>query len=175
MEYSEIKVFIKMNEDIKSDEMYSVLSKYINKSLLNDSKMKRVHETNCFKFYTFGLPYPIEKEKIYKKDKLYAFNVRSISREVIMRIGRVLERNCNEFTLEGKDFKSYVFDKIEKIISLTPVVVTRKDQKYWTKECGTDELCKQLSSNAEKKLKAYYSEKSHPVEEKQKLYLNWSE
>ena len=39
MEYSEIKVFIKMNEDIKSDEMYSVLSKYINKSLLNDSKM----------------------------------------------------------------------------------------------------------------------------------------
>lgn len=156
MEYSEIKVFIKMNEDIKSDEMYSVLSKYINKSLLNDSKMKRVHETNCFKFYTFGLPYPIEKEKIYKKDKLYAFNVRSISREVIMRVGRVLERNCNEFTLEGKDFKSYVFDKIEKIISLTPVVVTRKDQKYWTKECGTDELCKQLSSNAEKKLKAYY-------------------
>lgn len=158
MEYSEVKLFIKMNKDVKSDEIYSVISKYINKSLLNDNKMKRVHVKNCFKFYTFGLPYPIEKDKIYKKDKLYAFNVRSISREIIVRIGRVLDKCCDEFVLEGKDFKNYIFDKIEKIITLTPVVVTRKDQRYWTKECGTDELCEQLSKNAERKLKAYYGE-----------------
>lgn len=156
MEYCELKIFIKMNTNINSDDMYSVISKFINKSLLNDTKMRRVHKLNCFKFYTFGLPYPIEKDRVYKKDSIYAFNIRSISREIIMRIGRCIVFNCDEFTVEGKDYKNFIYNKIEKIISLTPVVTIKKDGKYWTRECGIDELSEQLNNNAKRKLQSYY-------------------
>lgn len=156
MEYCEVKVFIKMKEDVKSDYMYSVINKYINYTLLNDKKMKDIHKVNCFKFYTFCLPYPIEKSRIYYKDRMYTFNIRSINNEIVLRIGRALEKECKSFNVEGKDFRSYKTEKIDKLITLTPVVVTMSQGKYWAKEDGVSELAKRLNSNAERKLKTYF-------------------
>lgn len=156
MEYCEVKVFIKMKENVKCDYMYSVINRYVNYTLLNDKKMKDIHKVNCFKFYTFCLPYPIEKDGVYYKDRIYTFNIRSINNEIVLRIGRALEKECANFKVEGKDFVSYKAENIDKLITLTPVVVTMSQGKYWAKEDGVDELVKKLNSNAERKLKTYF-------------------
>lgn len=157
MEYYEVKVFIKMKEDVKNDKMYEVISNYINYSLLNDSRLSRVHKINCFKFYTFSLPTPIEENKIYKNNRVYAFNIRSISSELIMRIARSLANGCNSFNLEGKSCNRYRYNGIDKLISLTPVVITLQNGRYLTIE-DSDKIIKSIINNAIRKYKAYYGE-----------------
>lgn len=158
MDYSEVKVFIKMKEGVKSDNMYEVLNGYINASLLNDSKLSRIHELNTFKFYTYCLPYPIEKERIYQKERIYCFNIRSVNNEIVVRFGRSLKKESPLFTVEGISYDNYRVYNISKLISLTPVVVTMDDGVYWKREDGLEELIRRLSSNGERKLRRYFGD-----------------
>lgn len=157
MEYYEVKVCIKMKEDRKNDKMYEAISSYINYSILNDSRLSRVHKINCFKFYTFSLPAPIEQDKIYKKDRLYSFNIRSISSELVMRIARSLEKKCDSFAVEGISCNRYRFNAIDKLISLTPIVITLQNGKYLSSD-DSDKIVNCLTNNAVRKYKAYYGE-----------------
>lgn len=157
MEYYEVKVFIQMNEDIKSDKMYEVISKYINYSLLNDSGLSSIHEINCFKFYTFSLPIPIEEGRIYKRGRIYSFNIRSISSELIMRMASSLAKGCKSFALEGKVCNVYRYKGIDKLISLTPVVITLQNGRYLTAD-ESDKIAESITNNAIRKYKAYYGE-----------------
>lgn len=157
MEYYEVKVCIKMKEDRQNDKMYEVISGYINYSILNDSRLSRIHKVNCFKFYTFSLPAPIEEDRIYKKGRLYSFNIRSISSELVMRMARSLAKGCESFTVEGTSCNRYRFNAIDKLISLTPVVITLQNGRYLTME-DSDKIVKCLTNNAARKYKAYYGE-----------------
>lgn len=158
MEHTELKIFITMKKDVKSSVMYEILNKFINKGLLNDKRLSLAHKKNCFKFYTFGLPYKIEKDGIYKKDKMYAFNIRSVSVEFILALARCIENGCEYFLVEGKSVNSYTYKKINKLISLTPTVVTLENGHYWCEADGVEVLKNKLNSNIERKLKAYFDD-----------------
>lgn len=179
MDYSEVKVFMKMKGDVNCDNMYEMLNKYINVSLLNDSKLSKIHKENVFKFYTYCLPYPIEKDKIYHKERIYCFNIRSVNNEIIVRIGRCLKKEDSLFTVEGISYDNYHIHNISKLITLTPVVVTMDNGKYWKTEDGFEQLIKRLGGNGERKFIKYYGdcniEKGHSfienIEQKNKRLI----
>lgn len=158
MTYSELKIFIRMKKDIKSNEMYEVLSKFINKSLGRDKRLSLVHEKNCFKFYVFGLPYKIENDGVYKKDNMYAFNIRSVSVEFILTLSKLIERESDCFFVEGSNIDTYSPKKINKLYTLTPTVITTERGHYWCEKDGIELLKEKLNSNIERKLRAYYDD-----------------
>lgn len=157
MEYYEVKVFIKMKADVQNDKMYEAISRFINFSMLNDMRLGRVHEKNCFKFYTFSLPSPVESDRIYKRGRLYSFNIRSISSEFVMRMDRALVKDCDFFAVEGKNCGSYKFRAIDKLVSITPVVITLDNGRYLTAD-ENEEVVRRLTNNVIRKYKAYYNE-----------------
>lgn len=66
--------------------------------MLLDKDLKEIHPKKQYKNYVFNSFYPIERDKFYKKDRLYIFNIRGLSKEFIDKIETCL---CN---LESNDF-----------------------------------------------------------------------
>lgn len=155
MEYYEAKVFIKINKDTQKDRMHEAISNYINFSILGDSRLSRVHKLNCFKYYTFSLPSPIEKEGVYKEGRIYSFNIRSISSELVIRMAHTLARGCDSFSLEGSTYKCYRFKAIDSLVSLTPIIITKQDGRYLAPE-DSDSIVSSITNNIARKYKAYY-------------------
>lgn len=153
MEVLEVKLNVFMLRDIKSDEIQEKLIELIDKSFLKNQKFKDFHEENTFKNYCFDLPYPIEKDKIYHKNKVYTIRIRTINSELAKHFSNVL---VNEYT---KDIKSLNADiriipkrHIQKIYTLTPAVV-KSDNGYWKGNLTLNEFENRLFINLIKKYK----------------------
>ncbi len=127
--------------------------------MLLDKDLKEVHPKKQYKNYVFNSFYPIERDKFYKKDRLYIFNIRGLSKEFIDKIETCL---CN---LESNDFNVISTSKkeikqryIKELYTQTPLIIT-VDDKPWLQKDGDLDLFKQrLEDNLEKKYKSFFNE-----------------
>ena len=97
MQTYEIKLKIKLNKNILFRNYPEFVANNINKILFNSIPFRSLHTNNSFKPYVVGSLTPIEKDKVYKKDKNYTLMMRTID-----------ESFCNEFLKASQ--KAYNLD-----------------------------------------------------------------
>lgn len=157
MNYHELIVTTQLKQDVTNDEMYSFLNNLINNALLYDEQLREMHERNEYKFYTYSSLNPIEKDRIYKKDRIYIFNIRSINKIFLANLKRVLPLTEANVKIIAIELKSYSQKWITKLTTLSPIVATLPEKKYWKKEDGLTELTTRMCKNAVRKYNQYFN------------------
>ena len=155
------KAYLKTNIELKSS--FDVISKYLNYSIYQNEIYK--NKDTSIKNYCFGNFYPTESDKIYKKNNVYEFVIRSIDEEFIDELEKALILNMNNSFLIVLSAVKKEIDQffIRELYSATPVIVSQKKddtgrQLYWSLDYNGDMeiLQNQLQKNLEKKLKLFY-------------------
>lgn len=162
----ELKCEAFLKENIELKDSFDILSKYISSSIYFNKKCGEIVKSSI-KDYCFGNFYPIEKDRIYKKNKTYKFVIRSINKELIDYLEFLLVKNIDNSFLqvlncEKKEIEQFF---ISELYSATPVIVSdRRDEKgkqlFWSLYYNGDmeALENKLHNNLEKKLRYFYSE-----------------
>ena len=160
-----LKIFILKNIPIEDSQ--EIVSAFIDGGLSKDNRLLELHESNKFKGYCFDAPYPLEEDKIYKKDKIYTLTIRTIDKELADFFANKL---VNEFNANIKGLTSEVRilpkKHIEKIYSITPTVM-KNDDGYWKNKIKLDEFEKRLKVNL---IKKYNSITNSKIDEDFQLY-----
>jgi CRISPR-associated endoribonuclease Cas6 len=155
------KAYLKTNIELKSS--FDVLSKYLNYSIYQNEIYK--NKDTSIKNYCFGNFYPTESDKIYKKNNVYEFVIRSIDEEFIDELEKAIIENMNNSFLIVLSAVKKEIDQffIRELYSATPVIISQKKddtgrQLYWSLDYNGDMeiLQNQLQKNLEKKLKLFY-------------------
>lgn len=157
MNYHELTVTMQLKQDITNDEMYSFINNLINNAMLYNEQLRSMHEKNQYKFYTYSSLNPIEKDRIYKKDRIYVFNIRSINKVFLANLKRVLPLAEANAKIIATEIKSYSQKFISKVTTLSPVIATMPEKKYWKKEDGLEELTTRICKNAIRKYNQYFN------------------
>ncbi|KHD34263.1 hypothetical protein NL50_17715 [Clostridium acetobutylicum] len=152
MNFYELKIKVKLSKNMNFIEVPYNIGVFINNSMLKTALLKKIHEEKFYK-YVYDTFYPIEKDKIYKKDKIYSFRLRSMNIQLLNKMAiAIYNHNYNDIKAIDVDLKVQEVDKINEIYTLKPIIVTI-DSKPWLKEkCSIDLLMKRLNDNLEKKL-----------------------
>ncbi|MBC2456527.1 CRISPR-associated endoribonuclease Cas6 [Clostridium beijerinckii] len=160
-----LKIFILRN--ILIEDSQEIVSAFIDSGLSKDNRLLELHESNKFKGYCFDAPYPLEEDKIYKKDKIYTLTIRTIDKELADFFANKL---VNEFNANIKGLTSEVRilpkKHIEKLYSITPAVMKNEDG-YWKNKIKLDEFEKRLKVNL---IKKYNSIANSKIDEDFQLY-----
>ncbi|NFF77660.1 hypothetical protein FCV38_11875 [Clostridium sporogenes] len=160
-----IKIYLLM--DIPLKDANEILSKAIDYAMLLNKNLKPIHLNTGFKHYSFSTPYPVENDKIYKKDKIYSFMIRSYNKQLIEDFQSVFAKlRLNEFIVLTTEIKEYGKKRISCIYTITPTVLTllqeevpdklkdiKTKQKCWIKGCNHLLLIDRIENNLIKKYK----------------------
>ena len=136
MQVYQIRIKLYMLTDVALNRIQTNLTAFIDKGFLENEELLQMHEENKFKNYCYDLPYPIEKDKIYKKGKIYTVTIRTID----PRLAKYFQEVCvNSYTDEVKGLTSEIRiipkKVIDSIYTLTPVIL-KDDKGYWRKQIG---------------------------------------
>ena len=159
MQVYQIRIKLYMLTDVALNRIQTNLTAFIDKGFLENEDLLQMHEENKFKNYCYDLPYPIEKDKIYKKGKIYTVTIRTID----PRLAKYFQEVCvNSYTDEVKGLTSEIRiipkKVIDSIYTLTPVIL-KDDKGYWRKHMQLAEFENQLKVNLIKKWNAFTGEK----------------
>lgn len=151
MVYYNLKIIVTPLVNMDSNATYEKISKLISQAMLLDENLKILHETNNYKMYTFCNLYPVEKDKIYKQGKPYTFDLRTLDMKFAIKMKQLLTLITN------KDFKVLLANlensqqrKINKLITLTPAVITTPSSGYDIQD-NLDLVKKRINDGAQKK------------------------
>lgn len=167
MNVFQIKIKIFMLKNMLIDDSQTIISAFIDGGLSKDEKLLEFHESNKFKGYCFDAPYPIEEDKIYKKDKVYTITIRTIEKELAEFFCNKLVNQFND-NLKGLTSEIRILPKkhIEKLYSITPAVM-KDENGYWKNNMNLDEFEKRLKINL---IKKYNSITGSKLDEDFQLY-----
>ena len=68
MKVIQIRVKVLLKENVEVDDIQSKVCGVIDYSFSKREELLKMHNTNMYKFYCFDLPYPVEVDKVYKKN-----------------------------------------------------------------------------------------------------------
>lgn len=161
MKVFEMKLKVYLLKDIETEKLLAREAGFIDSALAKEEKWLDYHEENQFKNYCFNGCYPLEKEGVYKKDKIYTITIRTVDAKLAKYFYEVLKDHHNPFikglTIEGRILPQ---KRIREIYSLTPVI-QKSDEGYWRNQMSLDDFEKHLFENAVKKYKQYTGENSN--------------
>ena len=167
MKIFELKCEAYLKSDIDLKNSFDVLSKFINHSIYKNEICEQNDKNNHIKNYCFGNFYPTESDRIYKKNRVYGFVIRSINEDFIDALSDSLKQNINNsfisiLKITKKQIEQFF---IKELYTVTPVIVTDKidesgRQLYWSLDYNGDMIAlqKQLQNNLKRKLKQFYPE-----------------
>ncbi|AWI05770.1 hypothetical protein [Clostridium drakei] len=152
MNFYELRIKVKLSQNMDLIEVPYNIGVFINNSMLKTALLKKIHEEKFYK-YVYDTFYPMEKDKLYKKDKIYYFRLRSMNIQLLNKMAiAIYNHDYNNIKAIDVDLKVQEVDKINEIYTLKPAIVTI-DSKPWLKEkYSVDLLMKRLNDNLEKKL-----------------------
>ncbi|WP_026889576.1 CRISPR-associated endoribonuclease Cas6 [Clostridium beijerinckii] len=151
MNVFQVKLKIFILKDMPIEDSQVIISGFIDSGLSKDSKLLELHESNKFKGYCFDAPYPLEKDKVYKKDKIYTVTIRTISKGLAEFFANELVNDFNS-NIKGLTSEIRILPKkhIEKLYSITPAVI-KNDDGYWKNKLKLNEYERRLKENLIKK------------------------
>ncbi|NFV11666.1 CRISPR-associated endoribonuclease Cas6 [Clostridium sporogenes] len=159
MRVYELTLKIFLLKDLTMDKSYEKLTELIDKSLCKDDELLELHNQNKYKYYTFSLPYKLEKDKIYKAGNIYSVKIRTIDEKILKNFKTQLVNIYTEYikalTMEVKVIPQKY---ISTIYSLTPVVI-KTDRGYWKGNLSLNEYEKRIKENLIKKYNQFFDEK----------------
>ncbi|QEK21849.1 hypothetical protein KGNDJEFE_02350 [Peptacetobacter hiranonis] len=132
---------------------------FIDQTLLSDGYFKKFHESVGFKYYSFNTLYPFKNEK-YEKGNVYELKIRTVDYNLA---NFLLENLPNTTTkeLKGLEARARILEErpIEKLYSLSPIIVKTAQKKYW-KECmNVEEYMERIKINLIKKYNSFFNTK----------------
>lgn len=158
MNYFEITITTLLKRDIYFADSGYVIGKNINRITLLDEGLKELHPKKEYKNYVFNSFYPLEKDKFYKKDKLYIFKIRSLDYEFCEKIYRLsINLKSEDFKIISADINEINQRTIKEIYTVTPLIIT-VDNKPWMQKDDIELFKERIESNLEKKYKNFYNE-----------------
>ncbi|AGX43473.1 CRISPR-associated endoribonuclease Cas6 [Clostridium saccharobutylicum] len=169
MNVFQIKLKIFVLKDIPIEDSQGTVSAFIDSGLIKDEKLLEFHESNKFKGYCFDAPYPLEDDKIYKKDKIYTITIRTIDKNLAEFFANKLVNEFNE-NVKGLTSEIRILPKkhIEKLYSITPAVMKNEDG-YWKNKIKLDDFERRLKENL---IKKYNSTMNLKIDEDFQLYTS---
>ncbi|AMR06121.1 CRISPR-associated endoribonuclease Cas6 [Bacillus thuringiensis serovar pingluonsis] len=147
-----------LRENIHYEDSLQLIGGYINKIMLQSENLKALHKRKGYKNYVFSNFYPSEKDKIYKKDRVYVIRLKSLDYRFLKDLKECLPTIKN-YSIQclSLELKQLPQKHIVDLYTITPVVIT-VDNKPFLPEDSLDVLCNRLQANLEKKYKAFYGE-----------------
>lgn len=159
MNVYEIKLKVFLLNTIMLNEIQTIIADFIDTALANDESLLKMHNENKFKGYCFSGLYPIEKDKIYKKDSIYTITLRTINRNIAEFFSTKLVNEYNK-TVKGLTSEIRIIPKkhIDKIYSLTPVIL-KNNEGYWKNAISLGDFERRLKENIIKKYNFLFNTK----------------
>lgn len=164
----EIRVKVFLLQEIPLNLLQSGITDFIDSAMGEEEAFLNLHEANCFKGYSLSLFYPVEKDKLYKKEGIYTITIRTVDIKLARFFSEVLN-NHNTPNMKGLTVENRVIPKkiIGELYSLTPVVI--KHKVYWKNVIALKEYERRLFENAVKKYNQFTESK---IDEDFQLYTN---
>lgn len=158
MNFIELTITVLLKENIYFSDSSYIIAKNINKSMLLDEWLKENHPKKEYKNYVFNSFYPLERDKVYKKDKLYIFKIRSINKVFMEKLQLCLRSlESNDFNVISVAINEINQKPIKDIYTVTPVIVTIEN-KPWLQQNDIEVFKNRLEINLEKKYKEFFNE-----------------
>jgi len=155
----ELSVKVFLLRDIKLENTSQQICKVIDKSLVENDAYHKFHDENKYKNYSFNMLYPLEQDKIYKKENIYTFIIRTVEKDLCDYLMNTLK---NQYTEEIKILtiiKRVLPRKhIESVHTITPIVA-KFGKGYWKEHTNINELERRISENLIKKYNQFYNVK----------------
>ncbi len=150
------KIFVL--KDIPVNEIQSELASYIDTAFAGQ-KLLEFHEANYYKQYCFSGLWPIEKDGVYKSDRIYTVTIRTVDKKLAQHFLEKLRNHYTE-TLKGLTTEIKIVPKkiIGEMYSLTSII-EKTDKGYWKNSMNLSQFEKRLFENAVKKYNQYTKEK----------------
>lgn len=159
----EIKLKVYMLKNISVNEIQTKITSLLDKGFLIDTKWQQFHEQNFYKGYSMNHAYPLEPDKVYKKDKIYIITIRTVDSNLAKYFSEIC---VNQFTedIKGLTAQIRILPKkyIECIYTLTPIILKDAQKGYWKTHMNLEQFELQLKTNLFKKWN--YFEKTKVVE-----------
>lgn len=168
MKVYEYKVKIRLKQDLEYCQLAEKTSYFIDSVLIEDDGFLDYHTSKQYKGYVHDLLYPIEKTGIYKKNNTYTMRIRLVEDKLVQYLlGKLSFHETKELQGMGGEIKIIPKKVIQRIYSITPVVLKNPGQGYWKGHMSLEEFEKRLKENLIKKYN-YFIENN--VEESMPLY-----
>lgn len=148
-----------MLKDVSVNQIQTKLTSFLDKGFVNCQVLLQLHGKNQYKNYCYDLPYPIEKDKVYKKGNIYTVTIRTIDVRLAKYFNEVCTNNYTE-EIKGLTTEIKIIPKkvIESLYTLTPAVL--KDEKgYWKTHMTLNQFEERLKVNLIKKWNDFEKEK----------------
>lgn len=156
LKYYELNCTAYLLKNIYFDEANKKIGAHINNGMSLDNELLTIHRDKGYKFYVYDSLYPRETDKTYRKGRIYVFKIRSIDKELISRIRKVITRaKSNEFHILSTELKVREQYFINELYTVTPAVLTI-DNKFWVKGDSMKLLERRIQDNLIKKYQDYY-------------------
>lgn len=165
MKTKEIKVMqvrfkIFVLKDIPVEKVQAEMAAFLDQELVKDACFAELHQKNQFKGYCYDSLYPIERDKIYKKNGIYTLTVRTIAPELARYFAT---QAVNGYTQSVKaltaEVKVIPQKPIELLYTLTPVILKCEKKGFWRDTLSVEQYVERLKINLLKKWRQFYGEK----------------
>lgn len=154
-----IRIKLYMLEDIGAEDIQTRVAEFIDSGLVAQEELAALHKENCFKYYCFDQPYPLEKDKVYRKDKIYTLTIRTTDQRLAKYF---LDDLPNTYTIRLKGLTAQLRilprKHIDVIYTLTPAIL-KCPSGYWKDEMNLEQYEERLKVNLIKKWNAFHGEK----------------
>lgn len=151
MQVFQIRLKLFLLKDINSDNLQGCLNSFIDGAFSKDEELLKIHETNRFKYYCFDGLYPVEKDKLYRSNKIYTLTLRTIDKKFADFFFNKLVNEFNDY-FKGLTSEVRIIPKkhLEKIYSVTPIVLKTEDG-YWRHNITIEDFERRIKENLIKK------------------------
>ncbi len=156
----EIRMKIFLIRDIPLNRVQTKITSFLDRGFLENEELARFHKENTYKGYSISLFYPLEKDRIYKKDKIYTITIRTIDRKLAHYFSEVCVNTYTE-DMKGLTAEIRIIPKkpIECLYTITTAVLKDDSRGYWRNYMNLSEYGERLKVNLIKKWNYFENEK----------------
>lgn len=151
MKVFEIKLKLYLLKDIPSIDALESIAGFLDNAILKSKELSDLHYVNSYKNYTFCSFYPLEKDRIHKKDSIYTVVIRTVEYKLADFFNEIAANHYNHemkaLTCEVKEIPKHF---IEKVYTITPLIL-KDDKGYWRPHMTFDEFESRIKINLIKK------------------------
>lgn len=169
MKVFEIKLKVYLLADIPYQTMLKEEAHLIDSVLMQDNYWSEYHKNQEYKYYSLAGLYPVERDGMYKKDKIYTIMIRTVNLELANYLSVNLKNHYTD-KIKGLTLEMRIIPKkmIQEIYSLTPVIL-KTEHGYWKNTTSLEEFERCLFENIVKKYNHFTQKK---VDEDFQLYTS---
>lgn len=154
----QIRLKMYLLEDIPAVRMQAETAAFLDKELVQNKRLAKLHNENKYKNYCYDSLYPIEPDKIYHKDKIYTLTIRTSDAELARFFGnQAVNGHTGAIKALTSETKLIPQKHIDLLWPLLPVIL-KCENGYWKDTLSIEQYEERLKVNLLKKWKQFFGE-----------------